>query len=169
VSGKEWYVLQSKLHKETQVNRLLQTREIETFFPTLTVKPVNPRAAKVQAFFPGYLFIHVDLDALGVNTFEWIPGAIHLIQFNDRAAAVPDHLIERLRQHVHRQSLKPVDPLDGLKSGDKIDVRRGSFAGYDAIFDTRLSGGERARILIHLLGRTIKAEINVSAISKRSN
>jgi transcriptional antiterminator RfaH len=144
-------------------------REIETFFPTLTVKPVNPRASKLQAYFPGYLFIHVDLESIGLSSFEWIPGAIHLIQFDNRAAMVPDYLIERLRQHIYEQNRNPLDHLDGLKSGDKIYVRKGSFAGYEAIFDTRLSGGERARILIHLLGRTIKAEINTGAISKRSN
>ncbi len=168
VSGEVWYVLQSKLHKESQVDRLLQARRFDSFLPTITVKPVNPRASKVQAYFPGYLFVRADLAVVGSSAFEWIPGAIRLVQFDDQPAPVSDDLIERLRKHVSAQHLKPIHPLDGLKPGDKVYVKHGSLAGYEGLFDTQLSGGERARILIQMLGRMIKAEVNAGALSKRS-
>lgn len=43
-----WYVLSIKPHKERSVSQLLQTREIEVYFPTIRVEPKNPRAAKIR-------------------------------------------------------------------------------------------------------------------------
>ena len=43
---KQWYVLQSKPHKERQVASLLGSRNLEVFLPLLRCSPVNPRAAR---------------------------------------------------------------------------------------------------------------------------
>ena len=63
-ANQSWYVIHSKPRKENQVYSQLQARAIETFYPTIRVKPVNPRSAKIRPYFPGYLFVRVDLDAV---------------------------------------------------------------------------------------------------------
>jgi len=67
VSTASWYVIHSKPRKENQVNAYLRTQGFETFYPTLRVQPVNPRASRIRPYFPRYLFVHADLDEVGDN------------------------------------------------------------------------------------------------------
>ncbi len=41
----------------------------------------------------------------------------------------------------------------GLHKGDTVMIQDGPFAGYEAIFDVRLPGSERVRVLIKLLSQ----------------
>ncbi len=57
--------------------------------------------------------------------------------------------------------------FDGLKSGDLVSVHAGPFAGYKAVFDARLAGGERVRVLLELLGgRCNPVELNAAQIER---
>ncbi|HEB63956.1 MAG TPA: hypothetical protein ENJ02_00220, partial [Chloroflexi bacterium] len=60
-----WYVLRSKARKEDAVYAQALQRGLEVFYPRLRVNPVNPRARKVRPYFPGYMFVRVDLEAVG--------------------------------------------------------------------------------------------------------
>jgi len=57
-----WYTLHSKPNQELLLWNQLQLREVESYFPRLVRKPVNPRSRRWAPYFPGYLFIHVDLE-----------------------------------------------------------------------------------------------------------
>jgi transcriptional antiterminator RfaH len=57
--------------------------------------------------------------------------------------------------------------LDGLKQGDSVKIKSGPFAGYDAIFDLRLSGKDRVQVLLHWMGREMKVKLNANGIEKR--
>lgn len=46
-------------------------------------------------------------------------------------------------------------------------ITHGPFAGYEAIFDMRLSGSERVQVLLQMLGRLVKVQVNAGAIEKR--
>ena len=49
----QWYALRTRPHKEQSVYRQLLSDEITVYFPCLQVKPKNPRASKIRAYFPG--------------------------------------------------------------------------------------------------------------------
>jgi hypothetical protein len=69
--GLRWYTIFTKPHKEAQVRDYLQSKNIEIYFPTLHVKPVNPRSATVHRYFPSYLFARANLAEVGVS---WLAG-----------------------------------------------------------------------------------------------
>jgi transcription antitermination factor NusG len=146
-----WYALHSKPRKEGLLYSQLSLRNIETFFPRIRAEVVNPRAAKIRAYFPGYVFIHVDLGGVGFGSFQWMPGATGLVNFGGEPAPVPDALIGSIRNKLDRINNLGGELYDGLKTGDYILIKDGPFAGYDAIFDTRLPGTERVRVLLLLL------------------
>jgi transcription antitermination factor NusG len=59
--------------------------------------------------------------------------------------------------------------LHDLKPGDIVTVREGPFCGYDAIFDSRLSGDERVRVLLKLLNaRKFPLELSISQIQRKN-
>ena len=53
--------------------------------------------------------------------------------------------------------------MDCLKPGDVVTINFGPFEGYQAIFDARLPGTERVRVLLQLLSNQRKVPIELSA------
>lgn len=160
-----WYALQSKANKEDALFEQLETQGHEVFYPRIRVHPVNPRAKKVKAYFPGYMFIHADLNVVGISTFKWMPFARGMVIFDQEPAIVPDNLIVAIRRHVEQVNDAGGEICNGLNKGDTVFIHDGPFAGYEAIFDLRLPGSERVRVLIKLLSqRQVPVELNVSQI-----
>ncbi len=167
MGGEAWYVLQSKPHKENQLHAYLQTQGITTFYPTVRVNPVNPRARKIRPYFPRYMFVHIDLGQTGVSTFAWAPGAIRLVEFDGIPASVPEAVIYQLKQQLENIEAAGGMLFDGLRHGDPVHIVNGPLAGYDAIFDLRLGGSERVQVLLEILGRVTRVKLNVNAIEKK--
>lgn len=163
-----WYALQSHPHKETVLANHLQESGFEVFYPRLRVNPVNPRARKVRPYFPGYLFVHVDLETAGLSTFQWMPHARGLVSFGGEPAIVPDSLIHAIRRRVQEINLAGGENLDGLQPGDEVIIEHGPFSGYEAILDHKLPGSERVRVLLKMLSRQqVPLELSAGSIRKR--
>jgi len=164
-----WYALRSKPRKEEVVYRQMLNQNIEVYYPRIRVHPVNPRSKKIQPYFPGYLFVHVDIDVLGLSYFQWMPHTLGLVCFGDEAAIVPDHLITELKKRVKEIITAGGEFFDGLRSGETVYIRQGPFAGYEAIFDTRISGTERVRVLLKLLSdqRQVPMELDVALLARK--
>lgn len=147
-----WYVLQSKSQKENLLWEQLQIRKIEVFFPRIPVKTVNPRARKLIPYFPGYMFVRIDLEESGISMLNWMPGAKGIVNFGNQFTAVPADLIATIRKKIDLINADHQVKIHDLEPGDKVTVKSGVFAGYDAIFDAGLSGSERVRVLLRFLG-----------------
>jgi transcriptional antiterminator RfaH len=146
-----WYVVRSKPHKEEFLAEQMELRRIEIFNPRIRVQTVNPRARKVKPYFPGYVFVRLDLEKTGAFSMQYIPGAAGLVSFGGEAALVPDGLIHAIRQRVDEINTAGGELFDALKLGETVVIHSGPFAGYEAIFDARLPGSDRVRVLLKLL------------------
>jgi transcription elongation factor/antiterminator RfaH len=146
-----WYVVRTKPRKEDFLADQMEIRRIEIYNPRIRVQTVNPRARKVRAYFPGYLFVHLDLEKTGTFSVQYIPGAAGLVSFGGEVADVPDGLIHAIRQRVDEINSAGGELFDVLKMGETVVIHSGPFAGYEAIFDARLPGSERVRVLLKLL------------------
>lgn len=158
-----WYALRSKPRKEEVVWKQVRERGFEVFYPRLRVNPVNPRARKFQPYFPGYLFIRADIEVIGTSTFQWLPHTTGLVSFGGEPAPVPDNLIHAIRLRVDEIAKAGGELFDELRKGDIVRVNYGPFEGYEAIFDTRLPGTERVRVLLLFLSnRYVPIELDAS-------
>jgi len=149
----QWYALRSKPMKEVLLSEQLELCKIESYYPRIRVKPVNPRARKVKPYFPGYVFGRVDLEQVSLSILQWMPGSVGIVSFGGVPANVPDSLIAAIKQRVDEINAAGGQQLQGLKRGDLVMIQEGPFRGYEAIFDVRLSGDERVRVLLKLLNR----------------
>lgn len=164
-----WYAIASHPNKEDVLWRQLQTKNIEVFYPCIRVKPVNPRAKKVRAYFPGYMFVRADVERLGVSFFQYMSYAKGLVSFGGEPSVVPDELISTLKVKLNQMAQEARAPED-LPAGQPVIIQDGPFSGYEAIFDTRISGTERVRVLLRLLSdRQIPVEIHRDKIVKKKN
>ncbi|MGB2963585.1 MAG: transcription termination/antitermination NusG family protein [Anaerolineales bacterium] len=163
-----WYVLRSKPRKEDFLFGQLQSREIEVYYPAVRVQPVNPRARKYKPYFPGYLFIHVDLEQEKLSALKWMPGAVGLVAFGKEPAWVSDELVNIIRKQVSAVNAAGGENLAGLVSGDEVIIQDGPFDGYKAVFDLSLPGNERVRVLLKLLkDQNMRLELPGSQVRKR--
>jgi transcription antitermination factor NusG len=165
----QWYVLRSKPNKEDIVWQQVQAWGFETFYPRLQVRPVNPRSRKIKPYFPGYLFVRADLSEAGLSTFQYMPYAVGLVCFGGEPAYVPEALINAIRLRVGGEIAEAGAGITGdFKRNDPVWILDGPFAGYEAIFDTRIPGRERVRVLLQMLdGRNIKVEMYAAQLESR--
>jgi len=158
-----WYALRSKSRKEDAVWRQLQTQGYEVFYPCLRVHPVNPRSRKIVPYFPGYLFVEVDLEQSGLSVFQWMPHTVGLVNFGGEPSIVPENLILAIQKRVDEINAAGGEIFDGLKPGETVWISNGPFQGYEAIFDSRLPGSERVRVLLEFLGNRRKVPVVLDA------
>lgn len=160
-----WYVMRSKPNKEELLHEQLCLRQIESFYPRISVQPVNPRSLKTKPYFPGYLFIRTNLEVVGISALQWMPGAIGLVDFGGLLADVSDELLEAIRRKVDRINATDGELSESLKPGDIVTIHSGPFAGYHAIFDSHLTGRERVRVLLQMLrDRQLGVELSAAHI-----
>jgi transcriptional antiterminator RfaH len=164
-----WYAIRCKPRKEDAVWRQLHTQGYDTFYPRLRVNPVNPRARKLVPYFPGYLFVCADLGAVGLSVFQWMPHALGLVSFGGEPAVVPENLVYEIRTRLEKINAAGGETFDGLKPGDAVVIRDGPFYGYEAIFDQRLPGSVRVRVLLELLSnqRRVPVELDAGQIERK--
>jgi transcriptional antiterminator RfaH len=165
-----WYALRSKPRKEEIVWKQVIERGFEVFYPRLRVNPVNPRSRRFRPYFPGYLFIQADIEAVGLSAFQWIPHTTGLVSFGGEPSPVPDNLIHAIRQRVNEITKAGGEVFDALHKGDVVRINYGPFEGYEAIFDVRLPGTERVRVLLQFLSnRYVPIELEASHLQTKKS
>jgi transcriptional antiterminator RfaH len=164
-----WYALRSKPNKELTLWRELCARDVECFYPHLRVHPVNPRSRNFRPYFPGYLFLHANVERVGVSTFQWLPFSLGLVSFDGKPASVPDNLVHAIRRHIDEINAAGGEQFDGLERGDEVLIQGGPFNGYKAIFDARLPDSERVHVFLKLLEvRQMKLELPAIQIQRKN-
>src|SRR5688572_27041723 len=157
----QWYVMHSKPRKEAFLRERLRIQRIEVYLPSIWVKPVNPRARNEQPFYPGYLFIHVDLAKIHISEFRGIAGSIGLVCYGGEPAHVGEALIREIQKQVEEITDSDNSYVDRFRPGDRVVINDGPFATYKAMFDCRLSGSDRVRVLLELLqDQKIRVELS---------
>lgn len=149
----QWYAMKSKPNKEDFLANQLDGRGVGVFYPRLVVKPVNPRSRKIQPYFPGYLFVQADFEVVNLSDLQWLPGAVGLVSFGGEPAVVPESLVGALQKQIDEMNAITKAQAGNFQVGETVVVHSGPFAGYEAIFDGRISGQDRVRVLLNFLQR----------------
>jgi transcription antitermination factor NusG len=152
-----WYALYTNPRHEKVVAKQLNERRVENFLPLYrTWHRWKDRRKQVDlALFPGYVFVRIGEQ----NKLQVLktPGAVNLVSFNGRLAAVPEPEIETLRNALHNHVF--AEPCPYLKVGRKVRVVRGPMAGSEGIL-ARKKDKFRVVISVEVLMRSVALEID---------
>jgi len=147
-----WYVLCSKLNKEEILLKQLQSQGYEIFYPRYFMSNGKTGRLNLRSYFPGYLFVRLDLSSVSLSTFQWMPNAEGLVCFETRPAYVPDSLIEAIRKHVENLNLSRLQDVAQSKlSVEANQMQPSPENAFPAIFSADLTGGERVQELMRML------------------
>jgi transcriptional antiterminator RfaH len=160
-----WYVLHSKPNAEYQVANALKGRGIQTYLPEIEA-PKARLGRKRQPFFPCYLFVRVDLEAVGLSQVQWIPGLRRIVACGDQPTSVANEVIELIQR-----SLGEMEASGGLaghtfKPGDTVRITDGPMQGMLAVFERPTTPSERVQVLLTFLGHANRVWVPVTDLEK---
>ena len=126
--------------------------------PTLCHDP-HPRPGYLDApLFPGYLFVHCDLDERGSSQITRIPSVAGLVSFGGVMPAIPDDLMEDLRQRI-----EAINESGGVwtsfRRGDLVRVLMGPSESLGEVLEEARSTRSTVRVLLDFLGHTVEARV----------
>jgi len=148
-----WYAVQAKLRQEQVAQDNLERQRFITHLPL--IKGARHRRGRwqgtIEPLFPGYLFVHLDLDRQCAAPIRSTRGVVGLVRFGSEPQPVP-HGIMRALLDARIKEGDPIDP-DGLfAEGDHVTLVEGPMQGLVAIVQAK-ERHERVHLLLDLLGR----------------
>ena len=152
-----WYALYTNPRHEKVVAKQLKERCVENFLPLYrTWHRWKDRRKQVElALFPGYVFVRME-EQNKLHVLR-IPGAVNLVSFNGKLAALPESEIEALRNALDNEVC--AEPCPYLRVGRKVRVVRGPMAGAEGIL-SRKKDKYRVVISVEVLMRSVALEID---------
>ena len=155
-----WYVIHTKPRQEQRALANLDVQGYLCYLPLLSTEKVRGGALKVvqEPLFARYLFIQLDTVQ---SAKSWAPirstqGVSRLVTFGSEPAKVDADLIETLRTTSDRMLDTPGRLF---KRGDRVQIRDGSFAGLEAVYDIP-KGEDRAMVLIEILSKPVRLTLS---------
>jgi transcription antitermination factor NusG len=161
----QWYVLRSKPHSEDAAYRQVQSHGITAYYPCMKVRTVNPRARQLRPYYPGYLFVKVDIASAGLSVFQYMPYSSGLVSFEGIPAPVPDTVMAGIQKTVDEITQAGRMWYDELQHGDTVLIHSGPLRSYQAMFHSRVSGTDRVRLLLEMVrGNTVTVTLDAAYI-----
>lgn len=160
-----WYVVATHPNREKLAEQQLKNQAFITFFPKRmkTIRHARKTQERVVSFFPGYLFVSLDLKTNRWRSVNGTIGTKSLIMSGDQPIAVPEGIVEQLQEMTDEKGFLKL--RDELNPGDRIRILNGPMADMIGEID-RLDGKHRARVLLDLLHSKMHTVVPLDNISK---
>lgn len=153
-----WYVVQAQPGRERLALMHLGRQSFVAFCPTrLKTRRSGHKHVDVKApFFPGYLFVSLDLDCERWRSINGTVGVIRLVAFGSggRPTPLPRGFVERLQELNDGNC--PI--ANELRAGDRVRVIGGPLDDLCGALEGA-SDHERVTILLSLLGKETRVSL----------
>ncbi len=158
----KWYVIRTKPRKEQVALENLQRQGYRCYYPRL--KQMQRRRGKrqscIEALFPGYLFINLDMESANTGPIRSTRGVYGLVIFGSHIRPVADEIITAIRDRANEDDVIDNKQAE-FKAGQQVRIEGGPMEGLEAVFQEK-SGKDRAILLLNILGTERAVEIPVS-------
>lgn len=146
-----WYAVYCQPHRERTAAAHLRYQDYTVFLPEREkTRRHARRIEKVRRpFFPGYLFIRLDINRQRWRNINSTVGVIRVVMQNDHPAPAPVGIVETLLAACDDKQILHLGPE--LTVGQKVRVIDGPFTDLVGELD-QLTDYERVRVLLDILG-----------------
>lgn len=166
MSAERWYVVQSQPNAEMKAIVHLNRQGFETYLPRYLKRRRHARRAEIvpTPLFPRYLFVGIDLERQRWRSIFSTVGISRLVCNGEVPTPVPEQVIEALQARHDGNGYVTLDQLPTFRTGDKIRVQDGAFAGCLGLYEG-LKDSERVAILLDMLGRKVRVTVDVDSVA----
>ena len=161
--GPRWFLVHAQTGREAVAQANLRRQGYRTFLPRAlrTTRHARKLRTSESAFFPGYLFVSLDLATQAWRQINGTLGVIRLFAADSRPTPVPPGVVEHLMTLADPTGLLSLTP--SLATGDAVRLTAGPFADMAGVVQ-ELSGPYRVRVLLAIMSREIVVEVSRQAI-----
>ena len=158
-----WYVVSFQPGRGDLAERNLQRQGFCTWMPRQTriVTHARRKIERRLPFFPGYMFVFLDLERDRWRAVNGTMGVRTLIIQGEKPLPCPVGLVEKLQAFSDENGI--FNPVFDLKMGDSVRIVSGPFA--DAVGSlARLDGAGRVRVLLQMMRSEIPVIVDAWAV-----
>lgn len=141
---------------ESVAEQLFARNGFESYLPQIKFR--RARKIRIAPLFPGYIFVRV-IDRW--YPIAWTIGVIRILMAGDHPAHMPENIMDEIRARESADGFVKLAPSPRLKKGAHVRILSGQFQGHIGLYDG-MSAKERERVLLSLLGRSVRVELAAS-------
>jgi len=150
-AASRWYAVQCQPHRERTAAAHLANQEFPVFLPLR--EKTRRHARKLETvrvpFFPGYLFVKLDLSRDRWRSVNGTLGVVRLVMQGQRPLAAPPGIIEALKENCDEAGI--LLWAADLTPGQAVRVLTGPFADLIGELE-RMTDTGRLRVLLDIMG-----------------
>lgn len=155
--ARTWYLVQSKPRNEARALENLLRQGYETYLPLIEVERLQrgKLLKKMEPLFPRYLFLHLEEGNDNWGPIRSTLGVAGMVRFGQVYAAVPDPVIEAIRERTQeiRETL--------FTSGDAIQIVSGPLLGLEGVFEIA-DGEQRSFVLLEFMQKQQRVSVSTA-------
>lgn len=157
--GEHWFLINAQTGRESLAAQHLARQGFRPFLPTSwrTIRHARQIRNERTAFFPGYLFVAMDLERDRWRSIDGTVGVVRLVKADGRPSSAPSGLVEALIEATGGDGV--LDLVGGaLREGDVVRIIRGPFADQLAIVQ-QMRAQDRVRVLLSMMSQSVPVDV----------
>jgi transcriptional antiterminator RfaH len=161
-----WFVVHTQPHAEAKATAHLVRQGFDIYFPRHLKRRRHARRIETVAapLFPRYLFVAVEIGAQRWRSIHSTVGVARLVCNGDEPSAVPDGVVEALKDREDANGFIKLYSRPPFRPGDKIRILEGAFTSCLGLFEG-MAERERIAILLDLLGRKVRVVLDAALVA----
>jgi transcriptional antiterminator RfaH len=166
--GEHWFCVRTKPKKERMAAANIASMfGLDVFCPLIRFRRKTARGAIwfQEAMFPGYIFVRFEMREMK-QAIAYAPGVMNVPMFNERYIAVPDSVIDSIRNDLNEE--ESVDAGIPLEVGEETTILDGSMRGLKVTVIKVMQAEDRVGVLLEMLGTLVEAEFPTHALEQRT-
>ncbi|MEZ5960618.1 MAG: transcription termination/antitermination NusG family protein [Hyphomonadaceae bacterium] len=157
--GERWFLVNAQNGRETLAAQHLSRQGFRSFLPTTwrTIRHARQIRNERTAFFPGYLFVAMDLERDRWRAIDGTVGVVRLVKADGRPSLAPSGLVETLIEATGEDGV--LDLVGGvLREGESVRIIRGPFADQLATVQ-HMTANDRVRVLLSIMNQSVPVDV----------
>ena len=174
--AKKWYVLHTQTGYEDKVKINLEGRLSESslkdsvaqiMIPTEKVSEIKDGKKRISSrkFFPGYIFIEMDLTDEIWYFVKNTPGVSGFIGSGMKPIPLHDHEIQNILKQAEERKEKPT-PRVVFEAGEAVRVIEGPFTNFNGNVEEVNPNKGKLKVIVSIFGRLTPVELEYWQVEK---
>jgi transcriptional antiterminator RfaH len=158
-----WFVVRSQPRKEALADLHLRRQGFSSYLPMIATSSTSTRASRPLrvAFFPGYLFVQLNMAKDRWRSINGTFGVSKLVEFGGGPAPVPRGLVETLMSRTAPEGVLGFE--DRLEPGEDVRFVGGAFDGLLGVLQSTDAFG-RVAVLMNVMSRSVPVVVSRGAV-----
>ena len=164
--GARWFVVQTQVNGEAKAAQNLKQQGYDVYLPRYLKRRRHARKVDFTAkpLFPRYMFVAIDMATQRWRSIQSTFGVSRLVCNGDEPAAVPEGVVDALKQREDENGFVRMDLKPSFAVGDKVRVLAGAFMDNAGLFHG-IADHDRVSILLDMLGRKVRVLLDADMVA----